>query len=358
MLSRLSPLSRHSQASVVGIVLLAVFSLLLPISTLFIVVPIVIQFLVNFDSRALKHWLRYKYHHHRVSGFTLIELSIVLVVIGLVVGGIFVGQDMIRAAGERAQITQIEKFQSAVAAFYEKYRFLPGDISSPDATKFGFIARGPNPGEGDGNGILQAWEGAYATTNGMQGETSVFWVDLSTARMIEGTFNTATMTTAFCCATQTTTPSLNAFFPQAKIGNSNYVYIYSANSANYFCLSGVFTLGSAPLAGVLSLTVRQAYDIDQKIDDGLPQSGNVTAVYGLAASGHYVPGYSWAGYAANYGNTPFTTTTPGSATTCFDNSSDPSGSPGISGATQHYSVEMSNGANVNCALSFKFQTGD
>ena len=41
-------------------------------------------------------------------GFTLIEMSIVLVIIGLVVGGVLVGQDLIRAAYERAQISQIE----------------------------------------------------------------------------------------------------------------------------------------------------------------------------------------------------------------------------------------------------------
>ncbi len=46
------------------------------------------------------------------SGFTLIELSIVLVLIGLIVGGVLVGQDLIRAAKLRAQIGQIEKFNS------------------------------------------------------------------------------------------------------------------------------------------------------------------------------------------------------------------------------------------------------
>ena len=46
-------------------------------------------------------------------GFTLIELSIVLVIIGLIVGGILVGQDLINAAAIRAQIAQVEKYQTA-----------------------------------------------------------------------------------------------------------------------------------------------------------------------------------------------------------------------------------------------------
>src|ERR1700735_2969244 len=91
-------------------------------------------------------------------GFTLIELSIVLVIIGLIVGGVLVGQDLIRAADVRAQISQIEKYQTAVNTFRGKYGYLPGDIKDPDASSFGFQPRGPYAGEGDGNGILEGNE--------------------------------------------------------------------------------------------------------------------------------------------------------------------------------------------------------
>jgi hypothetical protein len=43
---------------------------------------------------------------------------------------------------------------------------------------------------------------------------------------------------------------------------------------------------------------------------------------------------------------------------CYDNSSAPGGTPGVGVAAQHYSVEISGGANVNCALTFKMQAGD
>jgi prepilin-type N-terminal cleavage/methylation domain-containing protein len=76
------------------------------------------------------------------SGFTLIEMSIVLVVIGLLVGGVLVGQDLIRAAYVRAQISQIEKFNTAVNTFYGKYQALPGDMNATTATNYGFTARG------------------------------------------------------------------------------------------------------------------------------------------------------------------------------------------------------------------------
>ena len=73
-------------------------------------------------------------------GFTLLEMSIVLVVIGLIVGGVLVGRDLISAAYTRAQISQIEKFNTAVNTFYGKYQALPGDMNNSVASTFGFSA--------------------------------------------------------------------------------------------------------------------------------------------------------------------------------------------------------------------------
>src|SRR6266852_226786 len=61
-------------------------------------------------------------------GFTLIELSIVLVIIGLIVGGILVGQDLIKAAQLRATITQLERYDATVNTFRTKFNGLPGDL--------------------------------------------------------------------------------------------------------------------------------------------------------------------------------------------------------------------------------------
>ncbi len=87
-------------------------------------------------------------------GFTLIEISIVLVVIGLIAGVILVGQDLINAAAIQAQISQIQGYNTAVRTFEVKYNNLPGDIPNPAAGNYGFQPRGQYAGEGDGNGVL------------------------------------------------------------------------------------------------------------------------------------------------------------------------------------------------------------
>jgi prepilin-type N-terminal cleavage/methylation domain-containing protein len=88
-------------------------------------------------------------------GFTLIEMSIVLVIIGLIVGSVLVGQDLVRSAALNAPIAQIDKLQTAMLTFRGKYDALPGDIADPAASNFGFAARGIYAGEGDGNGLIE-----------------------------------------------------------------------------------------------------------------------------------------------------------------------------------------------------------
>src|ERR1017187_10157050 len=135
---------------------------------------------------------------YRNRGFTLIELSIVLVIIGLIVGGVLVGQDLIRAAEVRATISQIEKYQTAVNTFRDKYTALPGDMNAATATQFGFVSRAGTEGRGDGNGIIEGYNYTHNTAsyqvpevNGT-GEPLLFWRDLSQAGLIEGSFQSAT----------------------------------------------------------------------------------------------------------------------------------------------------------------------
>lgn len=64
------------------------------------------------------------------AGFTLVELSIVLVIIGLLVGGILGGQELIRAAELNSISSDANKYKVAVNAFRLKYNAMPGDMKN------------------------------------------------------------------------------------------------------------------------------------------------------------------------------------------------------------------------------------
>jgi prepilin-type N-terminal cleavage/methylation domain-containing protein len=302
-------------------------------------------------------------------GFTLIELSIVLVVVGLIVGGVLVGQDLIRAAQVRATISQMEKYNTAVNTFYGKYQALPGDMNASAAANYGFIPRGNQQGEGDGNGIIESGGGLItgqncgitwtASTSLASGETSVFWVDLSQAGLIENGFIAATETG------NNGSTVIRNYMPDAQLGGGNYWYVYSYRGANYYGLSVVTSVAGFPLS-FPGLTVKQAYAIDQKIDDGLPQSGRAVAYY---LSNTVVDSMAWAAGAGQVGagncggdmcwmdnlidgcDWYVLPATPPTPTTCYDNGN-------TYGGAMTYSTAVNHGAGLNCALSFRVQGGD
>jgi prepilin-type N-terminal cleavage/methylation domain-containing protein len=97
-------------------------------------------------------------------GFTLIELSTVLIIIGLVVGAIMTAQNLLRQAELRKTMTQFTDFKSALESFRMKYNAYPGDMSDADADTFFTAFTWP----GNGNGLignLEAYSGWYQLTN-------------------------------------------------------------------------------------------------------------------------------------------------------------------------------------------------
>jgi prepilin-type N-terminal cleavage/methylation domain-containing protein len=103
------------------------------------------------------------------AGFTLIELSIVLVIIGLLIGGILVAQSMIKSAKINAQIRQLQQFDIAVLNFQNKYNSFPGD-----STYF--------PTAGNGNGYFEDTTFAtdtYGSISKLDDEEANFWRHLT-----------------------------------------------------------------------------------------------------------------------------------------------------------------------------------
>lgn len=226
----------------------------------------------------------------RRSAFTLIELSIVLVVIGLLVGSILAGQGLIRTTQLRATSAELDRYRTSVHTFEEKYDALPGDM--PNATKFwgaadpdfdtcasissatsvvtcngdgsGFIADGATPGDNRN----QWYEGYRA------------WQHLANAGMIEGDF----AGTSFALRTDNLNrPGVNV--PRSRLGDtafwgfrSNVTALDSGGSSDWFAMpaASFMTLGNDTLVGEGSgpvMTPEEAWSIDTKLDDGAPGTG-------------------------------------------------------------------------------------
>lgn len=207
-------------------------------------------------------------------GFTLVELSIVLVIIGLIVSSVLVGQTLVRSAELRATLTQLESFNAAVGAFRGKYNGLPGDV--PGATNFGFT------GNGNSNGVLYA----ASSATGMAGtrENNYFWNHLgsSGAALIPGVYTGNVDLTS-------TIATISAALPAAKAGNFWGVFAGPATTtaeaatsgsesgSNYYILGVTGDATAGAFTTTATLTPLEAQSLDLKVDDGKPSSGTVRA---------------------------------------------------------------------------------
>ncbi len=199
-------------------------------------------------------------------GFTLVELSIVLVIIGLIVGGVIVGQDMIDASKSRSTVAQIEKYNSAYRVFEEVYAGVPGDYT--DAVEFlGATA------DGDGNGRIFEAEGlpdAIPTQLdehevGEVNELPGFWEHLSLASLIDESLDGTSANVL---------PGVN--IPQPKTGVGGMIAYSDVNFGyNVFVIGIAENTTDGTLNSLNSLTPKQAFSIDNKLDDGIAESGIV-----------------------------------------------------------------------------------
>ena len=222
------------------------------------------------------------------SGFTLVELSIVLVIVGLIVGGIFLGRDLVNSTEVRTSIRQVEQFNTAANAFRIKYGYYPGDMPVVTTSALGFFTfTGVNAGTsqyGDGNGFV---DGA-----GCNRESLVFWRHLTDANMIDGSYrvtgNSALQTSNGQVTNVTDT---GQSMPAMKLAG-NFAIAESSSLSNglgyrnYIQVNALTTINSGGSCSQTYIIIpANASNIDSKLDDGRPTYGLVRGGGGSCVSG-------------------------------------------------------------------------
>ncbi len=194
-------------------------------------------------------------------GFTLIEVAIVLVIVGLLLGGVLKGQELINAARVRSYASQLDGIKIAYLGFFDRYRAMPGDL--PTAIANAQIIGSPGGctgGTGCNNGKID------------DDEIYVVWAQISHSGFIQPPYNgTITDTTP--------TPANN---PNNPFGG----YLHLMTDSRY---DDLLDPAQPPLLNIKSgsqMTGAVLGEIDRKIDDGLPLTG-VFRSYGHTATTAY-----------------------------------------------------------------------
>jgi prepilin-type N-terminal cleavage/methylation domain-containing protein len=237
-------------------------------------------------------------HARHRSGFTLVELSIVLVIIGLIVGAIMAGRELIEQAAIRSTISDLAKYKSAVNAFRTKYNCLPGDCSNAQ-TYFGsagsmcnniaysgnWNGNPPATGtcNGDGDGMILPSQTSYEPPGW---EDSTFWDHLAKANLVSGE-QSVRLPNGGTYVGGSLTSALHAAFLISEVDNnfgSAHIIAWPLMlNHNVFWLAASQPNGNNP-PYQNAVTPAVAQQIDRKIDDGLPGSGTVFSEYAGGAN--------------------------------------------------------------------------
>lgn len=210
--------------------------------------------------------------HIKQSGFSLISSAMLTVIGGLAIAALLSLHSLTRSAELRSVMVQAEQYQNAYTTFKQQHLALPGDYNR--ATELW----GDSTRNGDGNREISGWET----------EEAFVWQHLALSRIIATTRQGTT-------TPDTTSIALGENLPKAKrlqdAGfrlTSTATPLYNKRWGNMLELGAQKERGlSAILTGGV-LPGSYARDIDNKMDDGLPDSGSIFALNGTDALNHCI----------------------------------------------------------------------
>ncbi len=245
------------------------------------------------------------------SGFTLIELAIVIVIIGLLLGGILTGRNLLEAAETRSVYTDAETYIDATGQFVKKYGSLPGDMFEAENV-WGQAAAGAackttnnnnkSTCNGNGNGHIE-----LGTVTGVGGVQTVehlrAWQQLVNASLIQGYM------TGIPGAGGDDDVETDVNIPKGVIDGSGYTlyYVDPTAMANFFPsaqpYNHILHFGQPSASGISdapTLLPQRAWEVDAKIDDGQPFAGSVRTYINTAQANCATADDNTATYDVNY----------------------------------------------------------
>ncbi len=191
------------------------------------------------------------------SGFTLIEIAIVLVIIGLLLGGVLKGQELINSARVKNLAMDFKNIPVYIYAYQDKYRALPGDDK---AASTHLATTGVTIKDGNGDGVIDgAWNSSTATD-----ESFNFWQHIRLAGI----------------ATGTTTTSDSAYLPTNSLGGP--IGVTNSDSTKNLPIAGLrgtYIVCSGSVPG------KFAKQIDVQMDDGKTDSGSMMTTTATSGTG-------------------------------------------------------------------------
>ncbi len=228
-------------------------------------------------------------YQKRTQGFTLVELSIVIIIIGFLIAGIAAGQSLIKQAALNSVISDFQMYQTAYTTFVGRYGEVPGDMK--DGYAYWGAACGTNDFgtdtscNGNGNGMITLYGDYY-------NESLIAWKHLSLAGVITSLPGPVNPNVGYGI----NNPTLGQDVPTSKITGAGYSVaagninswaestdtFWNDNSTNAVYIGKLeptpfFLLDSGAISAI------DAFNIDQKMDDGhADSSGNLVG----AASGN------------------------------------------------------------------------
>lgn len=228
-------------------------------------------------------------------GFTLVEMAVVIVIIGLVAGGIIMGKELITQAEIRTVISEYDRYLKSMREFQDKYNAMPGDMSNaesmwgtdsggcPNTTYTSALPVTTNTCNGDGDGLIGVCTEDFSVACSDMAEIWRAWQHLSNAGFVDGRY--AGIGRNISGNLSGAAVGVNA--PASKRTPAGWTWMHYSNPSDETWLAGgpyghVLMFGDGwPKSNLFTtapaLPSKDAAEIDRKIDDSRPKTGKLRA---------------------------------------------------------------------------------